>query len=159
MGGVLFFHGMESSPSGKKARWLRAHFGAVTPAYDTTTFASGLPAARAALMEHGPEVVVGSSYGGAIACRLVAEGLWSGPTVLIAPASRLLGGPSRLPPGARAIIFHGENDDVVPVDHSRAMVSETVELRVIPGGDHPLNCLLEDGALGAAIEGFGGRRV
>ncbi len=142
---------------GNKARWLRARFGAVTPAYDTTSLATALPTARAALAEHRPELVVGSSFGGAVACQLIAEGLWGGPTILIAPASRLLGGPSSLPPGARAIIFHGENDEVVPVEHSRAMVSAGVELRVIPGGDHPLNGLLEDGSLGVVIEGFGVR--
>ncbi|MBM4369100.1 MAG: hypothetical protein FJ090_15550 [Deltaproteobacteria bacterium] len=155
MGGVLFFHGRESSPSGNKARWLRARYGAFTPGYDTNSLATALPTARAALAEHRPEVVVGSSFGGAVACQLVAEGLWTGPTILIAPASRLLGGPSRLPEGARAVIFHGEHDSVVPLAHSQEMAGGGVELRVVAGGDHPLNCLLEDGAMARALAELG----
>ena len=40
----------------------------------------------AAVAEARPDVVVASSFGGAVAVNLVAEGLWSGPTLLLAPA-------------------------------------------------------------------------
>ena len=83
--------------------------------------------AAAAIAEHAPRVVVGSSYGGAVATKLLLDGIWSGPTVLIAPAAR------RLVAGA----------------------GEGVELWTIPGGDHRLNTILTDGTLARALEKLG----
>jgi hypothetical protein len=39
-----------------------------------------------ALKQYEPDVVVGSSWGGAIATWCLVAGSWSGPTVLLAPA-------------------------------------------------------------------------
>jgi Uncharacterised protein family (UPF0227) len=41
-----------------------------------------------AVAEFCPDVVVGSSFGGGIACHMMARGIWNGPTVLLAPAFR-----------------------------------------------------------------------
>lgn len=155
---ILFLHGLESGPLGTKARWLAARFGAVTPQLDTRTFAAALDGARAALDEVQPKVVVASSFGGAIAVRLLHDGTWSGPTVLIAPAQARLGEDVALPFGSRVVVFHGEADDVIPVSDSRRLVAGAgpgVTLHVLPGGDHRLNQILEDGTLARALAAFG----
>lgn len=155
---ILFFHGLESGPLGTKARWLAARFGAITPQLDTRTFAAALDGARAALVEARPRVVVASSFGGAVAVRLLHEGAWAGPTVLIAPAQARLGADIGLPPGARVVVFHGEADQVIPVDDSRRLIEHAgpdVSLHVLPGGDHRLNQILEDGTLAQVLTGFG----
>jgi hypothetical protein len=47
------------------------------------------------------------------------------------------------------LVVHGDQDAVVPVDHSRSLAAATgVELRVIPGGDHALKSALMDSADG-----------
>lgn len=153
---VLFFHGRESGPLGNKARWLAAHFDAVTPQLETLgLLEAALPRAREAVRLHAPKVVVGSSYGGAIAVQLAHEGLLRGvPLVLVAPAAKLLGAPSRLAPSTRAVIFHAREDPIVPYADSVELAGSEgtqVTLVTIEGDDHPLNGLLTDGRLGDAV--------
>ncbi len=154
----MFLHGLESGPTGSKATWLRARYGAFTPALDTSSFQAAVAGAAAAIAEHQPRVVVGSSFGGAVATRLILDGVWSGPTVLIAPAAHRVGLDVSLPPGSRAIVIHGDGDDVVPLADSHRLVAgagEGVELWTIAGGDHRLNRILEDGTLALALEKLG----
>lgn len=146
---IVFLHGFESGPGGTKARWLKERYGAVTPTLDTTSLAAAVEGARAAIEAHRPALVVGSSFGGAVAIELLARGLWSGPAVLIAPAHTHFGGATTLPAGARVVVLHGTDDDVVPVEDSRALAG--ADLWEIPGGDHRLNRILEDGTLARAI--------
>ncbi len=167
MPGPIFFHGLESGPGGTKARWLAERYGAVTPDLGTSTaLLEGLGAARlldlalerarTALVAVAPGVVVGSSFGGAVALSLLGEGRWSGPTVLLAPASQLGSRRLALPAGARVVVIHGELDDTVPVEHSRELVRGTgAKLLVVPGGDHRLDAVLSDGTLAAVIDGLG----
>ena len=39
-----------------------------------------------AIQSFSPEVIVGSSWGGAVAVELIRRGIWRGPTLLLAPA-------------------------------------------------------------------------
>ena len=158
MASIVFLHGLESGPGGNKAVWLHARYGAYTPKLETGSFPDAVAGAAAAIAEHAPRVVVGSSYGGAVATKLLLDGIWSGPTVLIAPAARRLGLDPALPPGARVIVLHGELDDIVPLADSHRLVAgagEGVELWTIPGGDHRLNTILTDGTLARALEKLG----
>lgn len=158
MSSVVFLHGLESGPTGTKAAWLRARYGAFTPTLDTTSFPAAVAGAAAALAEHRPRLVVGSSYGGAVAARLVLDGVWTGPTVFIAPAAHRLGIEASLPPGTRGIVIHGDQDDVVPLADSHRLVAgagDGVELWTIVGGDHRLNRILEDGTLVLALTKLG----
>ena len=76
---VHFIHGLEGSPSGSKARLLARRFDAVTPAMDTSDF-EGCVAQHAALLTEGrgPDVLAGSSFGGAVAVALLQRGHWAG---------------------------------------------------------------------------------
>jgi pimeloyl-ACP methyl ester carboxylesterase len=151
---ILFLHGREGGPESTKARWLAAHHGAVTPKLPTADLAGALPVARAALRDHAPDLLVGSSFGGALAVELLAEGSWRGPTVLLAPASHKLGGVGRLPDGARVVLVHGDEDDVVPFSDSEALAATGgagVRLVRVPGGNHRLHGILDDGTLAAAL--------
>lgn len=153
---VLFLHGLESGPAGTKATWLRGRYGAACPKLDTTTFPAAVASGRAALAEARPDVIVGSSFGGAVAVALLQEGAWAGPTVLIAPAAGRVGLPDALPAGARVVILHGDADDVVPIADSRRLAANPgVDLREIAGGDHRLNRILDDGTLAAVLTELG----
>lgn len=91
------------------------------------------------------DVVVGSSFGGAIALELLARGLWTGPAVLLCPAQRLVAertwlAPRALPPhAARVLVVHGRQDETVPVEHSRSLVRNTAARLVEVDDDHRLS--------------------
>lgn len=152
---VLFLHGLESSPKGLKARWLAQHYDSHTPALTTGDWPTALAQAREAIGQFAPDLVIGSSYGGALLLALLNEGAWKGPVVMIAQAGVRLGIASSLPEGTRAVLLHGTSDTVVPIDGSR-MLAQTggpgVELWEIEEGDHRLERCLEDGTLARAVD-------
>jgi pimeloyl-ACP methyl ester carboxylesterase len=140
---IVFFHGLESGPNGTKARFLKAHFDAVVPGLPTGDFPACLELARQVLKESPPVVLVGSSYGGAIAQVMLGEGRWTGKTILIAPAGEKLGVDFGSPEG-EILILHGEYDEVIPLEDSRRYAERVGgRLVVVEGGDHRLNTELE----------------
>lgn len=148
------------------------------------SFASCVDVHRAALLGPGaaasdgpdgpPDVLVGSSWGGAVACALVADGVWRGPAVLLCPALRARerrgGGPppdaawsadaitarlAALPePRRRAqmVLVHGSADETVPLADSVALSEATgIPLEVVDGGTHGLSAIVKDGRLARLI--------
>mmetsp|Transcript_15048 Transcript_15048/g.34269 ORF Transcript_15048/g.34269 Transcript_15048/m.34269 type:complete len:246 (+) Transcript_15048:67-804(+) len=112
---------------------------------------------REALSTFKPDVLVGSSWGGAVALKCLEQGYWSGPTVLLAPACGAAGWwhafwpawSPRLPPAVagQVIVVHGTLDAVVPVEYSRALAANNELAHYIeePSGDHRLNsAMLEE---------------
>ena len=149
---VHFIHGLEGSPSGSKAKLLARHFDAVTPTMDTSDFEGCVAQHAALLAEDGgvPDVLAGSSFGGAVAVALLQRGLWSGPTLLLAQAALLYGLPAELPRGVPVSIVHGSGDDVVPPENSRrlAAAGDPADVRLIEvDDDHSLHASVADGTL------------
>lgn len=202
---VLFIHGLESGPQGRKARHLaRAGFTVVAermpcgrallvrdPVVVGVTagtagaiaasskiggwrgfgLAVSLVAAAApwtvsrlmrrvfrrsvdvqtrTLMAHGIDVVVGSSFGGAVALELLRRGAWAGPTLLLCPAHQLVARRAWLPlPPALAtlpasisshvVVVHGRGDQTVPVSHSQTLVAGSQARLVLVDDDHRLS--------------------
>lgn len=120
---IVFLHGLETGPYGKKYQALKQMFGSII-----SPDCEGVkdPAARLQIiksrLEHepGPFLVVGSSAGGLMALRLQQVDQRVACMVLCAPAihTEAAAGlsPEGLPP---TIIIHGIHDDVVPIDSSR----------------------------------------
>jgi predicted esterase len=99
-------------------------------------------------------VLVGSSFGGAIAVALLGLGAWRGPTVLLAPAAALLAVPNTLPAGATVTIAHGTRDDVVPMEDSRALAATGTPslVRLVEvDDDHRLQTLVDSGNLAELV--------
>ena len=105
------------------------------------------------------DVLVGSSWGGAVACAVVASGKWDGPAVLLCPAlgkkeewcgpsdhptlscEKVTAGLAGLPPNRKEslIIVHGGADQTVPMADSRALAEATgIRLEIVEGGSHGL---------------------
>jgi predicted esterase len=147
---VQFAHGLESSPQGIKARRFAEHFVAETPAMNTLDFESCVAVHAATLERFRPDVLVGSSFGGAVVVALLERGLWRGPTLLLAQAAENYRPGARLPEGVRVLLVHARQDAVVPVEHSRALAKTgtpaLVEL-IECDDDHPLTALVESGEL------------
>eukprot|EP01116_Phalansterium_solitarium_P004433 TRINITY_DN15436_c0_g1_i1.p1 TRINITY_DN15436_c0_g1~~TRINITY_DN15436_c0_g1_i1.p1 ORF type:complete len:233 (+),score=62.53 TRINITY_DN15436_c0_g1_i1:88-786(+) len=82
-----------------------------------------------AIASFKPDVVVGSSFGGAIAMLCIDRGLWHGPTLLLAPAFHKVCNLARMPlnftmpPSVRMHIVHGTKDNTVPIDDSRLIAN------------------------------------
>ncbi len=156
---VHFIHGMESSPQGDKARFFAAHFDATTPAMDTSDLEGSIATQAAALAAaaregRSPHVLVGSSFGGAIAVALLARGLHRGPTLLLAQAADKLGVHDPLPEGVAVTLVHGIHDDVVPIEDSRVLARTgtpgLVELVEVDDG-HRLKALVDSGRLAELV--------
>lgn len=151
---VLFVHGQESGPQGTKARLLARHFETLTPQMDTGDFAGCVRQIAAAIESFQPDVVVGSSFGGAVAVALLQRGAWRGPTLLLAPAPVQLGLEPRLPTGVPVWIVHGTEDDVVPIASSlilaRSGSPERVRLLEVHD-DHRLSATVASGRLLALL--------
>ncbi len=81
---VLYLHGWNSVVGGVKPTYLRSHgHDVIEPALDHGDFQRALDTGQAAFDQHRPEVVVGSSRGGAVAINILNG---SARLVLICPA-------------------------------------------------------------------------
>jgi hypothetical protein len=115
---VLFLHGWQSVPGGVKPTFLRDNGHEVlNPKLPDDDFAEALRIAQDVLDTHSPEVVVGSSRGGAIAMNMRA-----GDTrlVLLCPAWKKFGSVQTVKPGT--VILHSRADDVVAFADSEALI-------------------------------------
>jgi len=106
---ILYLHGWNSGVGGVKPTYLRSHGHDVhEPALDHDNFEVALKTAQVAFDQHQPEVVVGSSRGGAVAVNLRSG---SARLVLLCPAWKKWGQAQTVKPGTQ--ILHSRADDVV----------------------------------------------
>lgn len=145
---VHFIHGLESSPTSRKARVLAQHFDAETPAMDTSDFDGCVELHAARLAERRVDVLVGSSFGGAVALALVQRELWHGPTLLLAQAGLRYGLEPQVPSGVPLLLVHATEDDVVPITDSREVAAANPSARLIEiDDDHALTAAVSRGDL------------
>jgi pimeloyl-ACP methyl ester carboxylesterase len=156
---VQFVHGLESSPQSSKAVALARAFTAETPAMDTRDFESCVTVHADAIARFQPDVLVGSSFGGAVAVALLERQLWRGPTLLLAQAAVLYRADACLPGGVRVLLVHARQDSVVPIEHSRTLArtgtAGLVEL-VEVDDNHALSGLVASGELVAMVKRVAG---
>ena len=115
---ILFLHGWRSVPGGVKPSFLIENGHEVrNPALDDDDFARALRTAQEEFDAFRPDVVVGSSRGGALAMNLQGG---STPLVLLCPAWRKYGEARAVPPGTA--ILHSRLDDVVPFADSEELI-------------------------------------
>jgi hypothetical protein len=135
MATILYLHGLYSRPGGLKPTFLKnAGHTVLNPHLPDDDFAESVRRAQRAFDDGHPDVVVGSSRGGAVALNIDARDV---PVILIAPAWKKWGGAATVP--ARAVILHSEGDQVIPIAHSRELLANSgvspQALRVV-GIDH-----------------------
>jgi predicted esterase len=151
---VQFAHGLESSPQGNKARLFAEHFTALTPSMNTRDFAQCVDVHARALEVFRPNLLVGSSFGGALAVALLMRGLYKGPTLLLAQAALRYIPDARLPAGVSVTLVHARQDDVVPFQDSEQLAQtgtpELVRL-LAREDDHALSALCASGELSALV--------
>jgi alpha-beta hydrolase superfamily lysophospholipase len=145
---ILFLYGWHSVPGGVKPSYRAEHGHEVTnPALDDDDFDEAVRVAQVEYDRHRPDVIVGSSRGGAVAMNLDSG---STPLVLLCPAWKRWGTKSTVKSGT--MILHSEADDVIPIDESRELVRASglpASALLVVGNDHrladpePLKAMLE----------------
>ncbi len=148
---VLFLHGYGSDPNGSRPTFLTESGHDVThPALPDDDFPKSVRIARQALDDAKPDVVVGSSRGGAVALHLDSG---ETPLVLIAPSWRTWAPAATLAPNT--IILHSAHDDVVPLEGSRELLRRSglpEDRLVVVGENHKMTDPAAFAALLDAIE-------
>jgi len=134
---ILFLHGWQSIPGGVKPTYLKDHGHEVlNPGLPDGDFDAAVRIAQAEYDQHHPDVVVGSSRGGAVAMNINSG---STPLVLLCPAWKKWGTARAVK--ASTIILHSGADDVVPFADSLELVRNSglpSESLIVVGYEHRL---------------------
>ena len=118
---ILFLHGWTSVPGGKKPTFLKdAGHIVLNPALPDEDFGEAVRIAQAEYDQHQPDVVVGSSRGGAVAVNIDSHDT---PLVLLCPAWKKWGTATIVK--SNTTILHSRQDDVVPFANSEELVSNS----------------------------------
>src|SRR6516225_9809323 len=134
---ILFLHGWQSAPGGAKPTFLAQHgHEVINPALPDEDFAAAVRIAQEEFEKHRPDVVVGSSRGGAVAMNIN-----SGDTllVLLCPAWKRWGTAKMVK--KNATILHSKADDVIPFAESEELVKNSglpASALIEVGNDHRL---------------------
>jgi hypothetical protein len=153
---ILFLHGWQSVPGGVKPTYLaqRGHE-ILNPALPDENFEEAVRIAQAEFDQRHPDVIVGSSRGGAVAMNLSAGNT---PLVLLCPAWKKFGTAKTVK--QNTTILHSRADDVVPFADSEELVRNSglpAAALIEVGNDHrladpePLKAMLEACAEGEGI--------
>lgn len=131
---ILFLHGWHSIPGGVKPTYLKDHgHEVINPALDDDDFDVAVATAQAEFDKHQPQVVVGSSRGGAVAMNIrggVAK------LVLLCPAWKNWGTAKTVK--ADTVILHSMADEIIPFADSEELAENSGATLIEIGSDHRL---------------------
>jgi hypothetical protein len=118
---ILFLHGWTSKPGGRKPTFLKEQGHEVfNPALPDGDFDEAVRLAQAEFDQHHPDVVVGSSRGGAVAMNIKSNDI---PLVLLCPAWKKYGSATTVK--SNTVVLHSRQDDVVPFADSEKLVAKS----------------------------------
>ena len=134
---ILFLHGWLSKPGCANATFLAENGHAVlNPLLPDDDFGEAVRIAQAVFDRHKPDVIVGSSRGGAIAMHIQS---CDTPLVLLCPAWKKWSNTKSI--SLSTTILHSRADTVIPFAHSEELVrNRGIGLAVLieVGNDHRL---------------------
>jgi hypothetical protein len=134
---ILFLHGWRSVPGGVKPTYLKDHgHTVINPSLDDDDFGAAVRTAQVEYDQQKPDVIVGSSRGGAVAMNIESRNT---PLVLLCPAWKNWGTVRTLK--SNATILHSRKDDVIPFADSVELIASSglpPESLMEVGDDHRL---------------------
>lgn len=134
---ILFLHGWTSSPGGKKPTFLADHgHEIINPALPDDDFDEAVRIAQAEYDQGAPDVIVGSSRGGAVAMNIETKDT---PLILLCPAWKKWGTATTVKKDTT--ILHSRDDDVIPFADSIELITNSglaAEAMIEVGDDHRL---------------------
>ncbi len=129
---VLFLHGWQSVPGGVKPMYLKDHgHEVINPKLPDENFNEEIRITQAEFDKHQPQVVVGSSRGGAVAMNINSS---EAKLVLLCPAWKKWGTSRTVKPGT--VILHSRAEDVVPFADSDELARTSGAALIEVGTDH-----------------------
>jgi hypothetical protein len=115
---ILFLHGWTSPLGGVKPSYLKScGHEVLNPALPDNDFEAAVRIAQAEFDQHHPDVVVGSSRGGAVAMNISSGDT---PQVLLCPAWKRWGKQAKVKPNT--VILHSQADETVPFADSQELL-------------------------------------
>jgi uncharacterized protein len=134
---ILFLHGWQSVTGGVKPTFLAQHgHEVINPKLPDEDFTEAVRIAQEEFDKHPPQVVVGSSRGGAVAMNINSG---SARLVLLCPAWKKWGMVKAVKPST--VILHSRGDDVIPFADSEELVKNSglpSSALIEVGSDHRL---------------------
>ena len=134
---IMFLHGWHSVVGGVKPTYLaNAGHEVSNPKLDDDDFSVALQVAQTTFDTHCPDVIVGSSRGGAIAMNIMSG---ETPLVLLCPAWKRWG--TAKSTKKRTAILHSRADDVIPFENSEELLLNSglgTGALIETGSDHRL---------------------
>ena len=131
---ILFLHGWNSAVGGVKPTYLKTYgHEVINPALPHEDMDEAVRIAQAEFDQHRPQVVVGSSRGGAVAMNIDCG---TAKLVLLCPAWKKYGRARTVQPDT--VILHSRADDVVPFADSEELVKNSAATLIEVGSDHRL---------------------
>src|SRR5476651_2384372 len=131
---ILFLHGWQSVPHAVKPTFLSQHgHEVINPKLPDEDFTEAVKIAQEEFDKHQPQVVVGSSRGGAVAMNINSG---AAKLVLLCPAWRKYGTAKTMKPGT--VILHSRADDVIPFADSEELAKNSGATLIEVGSDHRL---------------------
>lgn len=150
---VLYIHGLESGPFGRKAKIITqcTSIKVLVPHMKHPyNIWSSMNIIIDAIYDFQPEIVVASSYGTIIILLLIQFGVWSGPTILLSTAMGLLNHrrlylPNQVNSSNGKIpimCVHGTRDTLCNINDVRTLV-KSKDCLISLDDDHRLNSICE----------------
>src|SRR5262249_35294370 len=134
---ILYLNGWQSAPGGVKPTFLAQHgHEVINPVLPDEDFAAAVRIAQVEFDKHHPDVVVGSSRGGAVAMNIDSG---DAPLVLLCPAWKRWGTSKTVK--KNTTILHSKSDDVIPFAESQELVKNSelsASALIEVGNDHRL---------------------
>lgn len=135
MNKILFLHGMFGQNSSKPNFLKLLGFEVFCPFLSDWNFKKSITTAQEAFEKLNPDLIVGSSRGGAVAMNIDSK---DKPLVLLAPAWSFFGNKNTTK--ENSIIIHSENDTLISVESSIELSKRSNCELILSGEDHRLNC-------------------
>jgi hypothetical protein len=115
---ILYLHGWTSVPGGVKPTFLKVHgHTVINPKLPDEDFDEAVRIAQEEFDKHQPQVVAGSSRGGAVAMNIKSG---DARLVLLCPAWKRWGTATTVKPGS--MLLHSRADEVIPFGDSEELV-------------------------------------
>ena len=135
---ILFLHGLDSKPGGKKPNFLKKHgYIVLNPALPKSSFIESIRIAQTVIDSEEPDIIIGSSRGGAVALSVEARGAQ---LVLVAPAwKRFCKSIKQSGVKPKCVVLHSEKDEIVDINDSIELTCFTDATLIKAGLDHRMS--------------------
>lgn len=131
---VLYLHGWHSNQGGIKPTFLKERgFEVLNPQLSDDSFEDAVTMAQVMFITHQPDVVIGSSRGGAVAMNIDTG---NAQLILLCPSWKRFGTANTVKPGT--ILLHSREDEVVLYGDSEELARASQVSLIETGHDHRL---------------------